>query len=83
MDGLDLANQGTLLRPGLKVILTSGFPGVRRCLNDRRIEDCPFPMLHKPYRHKELARMLRAILDSDAVQTASHKGLNSEPVLAA
>jgi CheY-like chemotaxis protein len=83
IDGLDLANQGIQLRPTLKVILASGFPGAHRGLTDRRIADCPFPMLNKPYRHEELARTLRAILDSHEVQTASNKGLDTEPVLTA
>jgi PAS domain S-box-containing protein len=63
MDGLDLAQQATRLRPGLKVLLTSGFPGVRGA--DQRIADCPFPLLNKPYPHDDLARAVRAVLDRD------------------
>jgi PAS domain S-box-containing protein len=61
MDGLDLAHRAMALRPGLKVLLTSGFPGVRGA--DRRMADCPFPMLNKPSRADELARMVREVLD--------------------
>jgi PAS domain S-box-containing protein len=63
MDGLDLAYQATRLRQGLKVLLTSGFPGVRGA--NQRITGCPFPLLNKPYGHDELARTLREILDRE------------------
>jgi PAS domain S-box-containing protein len=66
MDGLDLAYEAMRLRRGLKVLLTSGFPGVRGA--ERRIGDCPFPLLAKPYGHDELARTLREILDRDGDQ---------------
>ncbi|MGA3399994.1 MAG: PAS-domain containing protein [Acetobacteraceae bacterium] len=62
MDGLDLAHHALVLRPGLKVLLTSGFPGVRGA--DRRMVDCPFPMLAKPSRRDELARLVREVLDA-------------------
>jgi PAS domain S-box-containing protein len=62
MDGLDLAHHALSLRPGLKVLLTSGFPGVRGA--DQRMIDCPFPLLAKPSRRDELARMVRETLDA-------------------
>jgi DNA-binding NtrC family response regulator len=62
MDGLDLAHHARSLRPGLKILLTSGFPGVRGA--DQRMLDCPFPMLAKPSRRDELARMVREVLDA-------------------
>jgi CheY-like chemotaxis protein len=61
MDGLDLARHAIALRANLKVLLTSGFPGVRGA--DQRMMDCPFPMLAKPSRRDELARMVREALD--------------------
>jgi PAS domain S-box-containing protein len=62
MDGLDLAHRATQLRPQLKVLLTSGFPGIRGA--DRRLaNDCPFSLLGKPYGHDELARAVRDTLD--------------------
>ena len=63
MDGLDLANHATLLRSGTRVLLTSGFPRLRG--PDQRIIGCPFPLLNKPYRHDELGRALRSVLDGD------------------
>jgi CheY-like chemotaxis protein len=62
MDGLDLARQAQSLRRGLKVLLTSGFPGVRG--PGQRI-GCPFRLLNKPYRRAELARAVRQVLDGD------------------
>jgi PAS domain S-box-containing protein len=63
MDGLDLAYRAVALRADLKVLLTSGFPGVRGA--DQRMVDCPFPMLNKPARRDELARAVRDMLDSN------------------
>jgi len=65
MDGLTLAHRATALRPGLRVLLTSGFSGVRGA--DRNGLDCPFPMLNKPYRYDELARRFREVLDAAAL----------------
>ena len=61
MDGLDLANLATRARRGLKILLTSGFPGLRTA--KEVIEDYPFTLLNKPYGHDELAWNLRALLD--------------------
>jgi CheY-like chemotaxis protein len=63
MNGLDLAQQATLLRRDLKVLLTSGFPGVRG--PDQSMARCPFLLLNKPYRRAELARAVREALDGD------------------
>jgi len=69
MDGLDLAYEARRLRPGLKVLLTSGFPGVRSA--DRRMASCPFPLLNKPYPHDALARAVREGLDRDDEPTSA------------
>jgi CheY-like chemotaxis protein len=63
MDGLDLALLATRARKDLKVLLTSGFPGVRGA--GQRIVECPFPLLNKPYGHDELARAIYDILGMD------------------
>src|SRR5262245_52079235 len=64
LNGLDLAETATIERPGLKVLLTSGFPGTR---GEQRIAGAPaHRMLHKPYRYKDLARAIREALDGDA-----------------
>jgi PAS domain S-box-containing protein len=66
MDGLDLAHHATTLRADLKVLLTSGFPGVRGA--GQRMADCRFPMLNKPSRRDDLARMVREVLDAGDAQ---------------
>jgi PAS domain S-box-containing protein len=63
MDGLDLAIDASSQRSDIKVLLTSGFPGVHGA--DQRITLCPFRLLGKPYSHAELARMLREVLDAE------------------
>jgi len=59
MSGIELAREARSLRPGLKVLLTSGFAPATLRLSD----DEHWPMLSKPYRKIELAAMLRAVLD--------------------
>jgi len=61
MDGIALAEQAQLLRPGLKVLLTSGFPDVRDA--SRRIAGGSLKILDKPYSRGELASALRCLLD--------------------
>jgi DNA-binding NtrC family response regulator len=63
--GIDLAHHATRLRQGLKVLLTSGFPGGRGVA--LRMADCPFPMLNKPYRRDELAQAVRDVLDREVL----------------
>jgi len=63
MDGIDLGRRAMERWPGLKVILTSGFP-------DARIADDFGPvgsqvrLINKPYRKADLARLLREVLDA-------------------
>jgi PAS domain S-box-containing protein len=68
-DGIDLAHHATRLRQGLKVLLTSGFPGGRGVA--QRMAGCPFAMLNKPYRRDELAQAVRDVLDRDAEPVAT------------
>jgi two-component system, cell cycle sensor histidine kinase and response regulator CckA len=63
MDGLDLARLATRARKDLKVLLTSGFPGVHAA--DQRMADCPFPLLNKPYGHDQMARAIYDVLGMD------------------
>jgi CheY-like chemotaxis protein len=75
MDGLDLAYRSRAIRPGLKVLLASGFPGVRE--GNQRLTGSPFRLLNKPYGRDELARAIRMALGkSDLVREesgASHR----------
>jgi PAS domain S-box-containing protein len=58
MNGAQLAAEARHLRPGLKVLLTSGYVAGA---NDHGI-GLDVPVLNKPYRRDELARTLRVVL---------------------
>ncbi|HEY0651119.1 response regulator [Phenylobacterium sp.] len=58
VSGLSLARSAREIRPGLRVLLTSGFVG-----EDRAIEGREFPLLDKPYEAAVLASTLRKLLD--------------------
>jgi signal transduction histidine kinase len=62
MNGADLAQAATALRPSLKVLFTSGYSGSALRNDDRLKDDGIF--LSKPYRKQDLARKLRDILDA-------------------
>jgi len=63
MDGVELAQRATELRPGIRVLLASGFPDVRSA-DGRMVAD--LPLLNKPYRQEDLAHAVRNGLDSPA-----------------
>ena len=60
MSGVELAREAQRLRPGLKVLVTSGYsahaPGAAPELGE-------FPLIAKPYRRADLAKRIRAALD--------------------
>jgi signal transduction histidine kinase len=60
IDGFELARQARVLRPGLPVLLMSGYPA-------GSVERRNFPILHKPYRREQLARHIRAALGDKVV----------------
>ncbi len=62
MDGTQLAEAATALRPGLKILLTSGF--ARASIQDGATSAYLKNLLSKPYRKTELAERLRATLDA-------------------
>ena len=74
LDGIGLARQALFLRPGLRVLLTSGFPAARA--HDQRTSTTRFRLLAKPYHRDELARALRDALDSPHVP---ERGERSRP----
>ncbi|MES2606723.1 MAG: response regulator, partial [Pseudomonadota bacterium] len=61
MNGHELARQARVLRPELKVLLTSGY--VSPTLARTAAVEGEFPMLPKPYSRQQLARVVRDILD--------------------
>ncbi|GJE60215.1 PAS domain-containing hybrid sensor histidine kinase/response regulator [Methylobacterium trifolii] len=60
MNGSQLATEAQRLRPGLKVLLTSGY--VANLDEGQVIGRGELPVLNKPYRRDELARSLRLVL---------------------
>jgi PAS domain S-box-containing protein len=63
IDGFEVTRRAIQLRPYLKVVLTSGFPGARTNDELNRMGHA-VRLLTKPYRKDELAVMLRAALDA-------------------
>ena len=61
MNGMELARRACELRPGLRVLLTSGYVGDKALVGD-----CEFPLLDKPYERAHLASRLRQLLDEPA-----------------
>ena len=60
MDGYALARAIKESYPNLKIIMTSGFPGMR--FNETKLAN-GLPLLSKPYRKQDLVRMVREVLD--------------------
>jgi PAS domain S-box-containing protein len=63
IDGIALAQRAERLRPGIKLLLTSGFPDVQDA--QRRIAGGSLTILDKPFTRSELAVALRSLLDGD------------------
>ena len=61
-DGLDLASTVRERWPGMKILLTSGFPNNDEALNMRKLG---IALLSKPYQREELARAIRTALSGD------------------
>ena len=60
--GVDLAREAVKLRPGLPVILSSGYTG--ETLSEAT--DAPWPLLAKPYSAEALARTIEGVTKSSA-----------------
>jgi hypothetical protein len=58
------------VRPELKVVLTSGYPEEVFEQHGRPAADTP--LLHKPYRRKELVETLREVLESASAAIATN-----------
>jgi DNA-binding NtrC family response regulator len=59
MNGVELARAARRMRPGLKVLMTSGYSGGAEGVERSQRE---FPFLVKPYGHRDLARRIREVL---------------------
>jgi PAS domain S-box-containing protein len=62
INGWELAQEARKLRPGLKVLLTSGYALDTLVASGRLSADTP--ILHKPYRRADLAHAMRSALDA-------------------
>jgi len=58
VSGVSLARTARELRPGLRILLTSGYVG-----DGPELRTSEFPLLDKPYAVEGLARKLRKLLD--------------------
>ena len=74
MNGGQLATQARLLRPNLKVLLTSGYVGE---LEKRSLIADDLEVLTKPYRRDELARKLQIVSGTTRLGTNSTAGATS------
>ena len=64
MNGSQLAAEAQRVRPGIKVLLTSGY--VANLDEGQMIGHGELPVLNKPYRRDELARSLRLVLGGES-----------------
>ncbi len=64
MNGIDLAREALTINDRLRVLFTSGYPEAT-IIRQGRIDEA-VNLLQKPYRRKELAERLRALLDAPA-----------------
>jgi CheY-like chemotaxis protein len=62
INGWELAQEARKIRPGLKVLLTSGY-ALDTLIASGRLS-ASMPILNKPYRRADLARSLREALDT-------------------
>ncbi len=61
MSGIELSQVARGIKPGLKVVYTSGYSEDVFRQHGRAGDD--IPLLRKPFKRAELAEMLRAVLD--------------------
>ena len=61
MDGAMLAREANRLRPGIRVLLTSGYTA-HALSHEHGVEESRHPLLAKPYRSADLAAMVQEVL---------------------
>jgi DNA-binding NtrC family response regulator len=64
MDGHALAAAAKAIRPGIAILMTSGYDD--RTLSDERGDADVYPLLRKPYLREQLAVAVRQALGADA-----------------
>jgi PAS domain S-box-containing protein len=63
MDGAEIAKRARIMRPGLKIIFSSGFPA--EALAERAMPLVEGPLLRKPYQRGEFATIIRRVMDDN------------------
>jgi signal transduction histidine kinase len=66
LTGVELAKQASIISPGIKVLLTSGYSEETFLRHGR--PDLDVPILQKPYKKKQMAEALRKALEPPASQ---------------
>jgi PAS domain S-box-containing protein len=69
MNGIELARKVRELRPGIKIVFTSGFPAEALAERSGKLEGGP--LLHKPYQRAEFADIVRRQVNSSLRQPGS------------
>jgi two-component SAPR family response regulator len=63
MNGVELAQKALALRPGLKIIYSSGFPA--EALAEKSLPLVDGPLLHKPYQRAEFAAIIHRVMEGN------------------
>ena len=73
INGYQLAQQATIQRPGLKVLLSSGFTS--KTIAQNGLAKFSELLLNKPYHKAELAQRIRRVLDEkpEAISNENHR----------
>jgi two-component system, NtrC family, sensor kinase len=72
MSGVELARRTRTLRPGMAILLASGYAAA--ALREHGVEPGEFAVLGKPYRLGELTDRIRAALDGNAARPGTARG---------
>jgi CheY-like chemotaxis protein len=63
MNGVELARKVRELKPGMKIVYSSGFPS--DALAERSGTQVDGPLLYKPYQRNDFAAVIRRAMDGD------------------
>jgi PAS domain S-box-containing protein len=77
INGCKLAKLARVKRPGLKVVYASGFPGMES--TDGKDVDFDAPLIAKPYRKNDLARVLDDVLKCPEMGPAPEENAGARP----
>jgi YesN/AraC family two-component response regulator len=65
MNGVELVQRALALRPGLKIVYSSGFPAEALAEKSMLLVDAP--LLRKPYQRAEFDAIVHRVMESDYV----------------